>query len=194
LKSGSAVSRRIEIGRNNHVHRSRGRCFITMAHYLPRLGDVWRYPTKSFMSARIDKYVAKFVRGLERGIAFESCLVNSFVRNIAFDITHNGDCGQVQDLLSVVPTLDDSLRATLAKYVLKPDNSIFCLWVLADSDHPDWRHPPTQMRANIDDSTDPVTILVECDDGTSVEVPPYDPVRNVVFALRDYFAEHSNSG
>lgn len=146
------------------------------------------------MSVSIDKYVTKFARNLERGIAFENCLVNSFVRSIAFDIADNGDCGQVYDLLSAIPTLDATLRTTLAKYVLKPDNSIFCQWVLADSDAPDWRHPPAQLRANIGDSTNPVTIVVECEDGSSFAIPPNDPVRKVVFALRHYFTEYSNSG
>lgn len=145
------------------------------------------------MNARIDKCIAKFVRGLERGIAPEGCLVNSFVRNIAYDIADNGNCGQLQYLLSVIPALNESLRATLAEYVSKPDNSIFCLNVLAHSDDPDWRHPPTQMRANIDDSTDPVTILVECSDGTSVAISPNDPIRNVVFSLRDYLAGQPKS-
>lgn len=149
------------------------------------------------MTASVDKHIAKFARAVERGICFERGLVKSFVDDITFDIAENGDRGQVEDLLSAIPKLDDMLRTTLSKYVLEPDNSIFCRWVLCSPPFPtpdDWRHPPTQVRANIDDSTDPVIIVVECDDGTSFTIPPNDPVRAVVFALRNYFAEHYVGG
>ena len=143
----------------------------------------------------VAEHASTLLRLLDRDVIYPHEAVFKLLEEVAWDIQQHGSSTQINELMDVIPSLPESAQTELSGFVCGSDDRIFCRNLLCDpgTDAPeDWRHPPTQQRAEVDYSVSPLSIVIHCSDGTSFEIPPDDPYRNVVLAVRNHFDPNLN--
>ena len=142
------------------------------------------------MRKSISEHIETLNRLLDRRVIFEHEAVAKLLHDVESDIMQYGDTGQAAELIRSITQLTKLGQRELEKFVCGSDDRIFCRNVLCNpGENPpdDWQHPPAQMTAEFDYSKSPFTIVINCSDGTSFELPHDNIYVCLVLALREHF-------